>query len=516
MKDFLGFPGPREERCQRGWKSKLTQRKIADDTGRKKSLWEMDQNVIRPSMPKVPTCSVTSRIHFDVELACRHSEVRPVVRGSGRSSTFTSRCQWQRAVSLFLSARHLAHVYTTEKKRRRTRGWSREKKSVPKENHAQKQNSCNPKVTVTDKSSEEGLRWPVSNTGGSRNLAVFEQLKGEFVDDGTNHSVKATCISFRNRAFSTGSLWRHQATSPSNSNRRKSTAGDLPAPPWTAVLLDDDHTLCGRQKKKLPSLSQTKWRSWENLSNRFSSFLGVHQMILATSKSVNNASCRGMWEQQSKPSDLGCTGLHPDLGAARLSLDLPDPARILVLDCLFMTCLRKALGVQSNHHDDERREGLHWSDRANLQAALKCPPAFDEGQQIPSQHVTVEARLGPERWTHRQWNARTTKFWGTEVSSHNSITNLHKKWTAMKFRADFSPTMPDISDSCLRFGTLPPKFIVRLPTVTVPLIVNPGSADVCAFELETGDSEDGGIGIVLADWSRYVESCFCSSLFGLT
>ena len=47
------------------------------------------------------------------------------------------------------------------------------------------------------------------------------------------------------------------------------------------------------------------------------------------------ASCRGMWEQQSKPSDLGWTGLHPDLGAARLGLDLPGPARILVLDCLF-------------------------------------------------------------------------------------------------------------------------------------------------------------------------------------
>ena len=69
--------------------------------------------------------------------------------------------------------------------------------------------------------------------------------------------------------------------------------------------------------------------------------------------------------------------------------------------------------------------------------------------------------------------------------------------------------------SCLRFGTLPPKFIVRLPTVTVALIVNPGAADVRAFELEAGDSEAGGIGIMLTDWSRYVESCFWSSLFGL-
>ena len=70
-----------------------------------------------------------------------------------------------------------------------------------------------------------------------------------------------------------------------------------------------DGCLAGRRPNTLPSLSQTKWRNRENLSNRFSSFLGVHQMILATFKSVNNASCRGMWEQQSKPSDLGWTGL---------------------------------------------------------------------------------------------------------------------------------------------------------------------------------------------------------------
>ena len=41
-----------------------------------------------------------------------------------------------------------------------------------------------------------------------------------------------------------------------------------------------------------------------------------------------------MWEQQSEPLDSGWTGLHPDLGAARLGLDLPGPARSLVMDCL--------------------------------------------------------------------------------------------------------------------------------------------------------------------------------------
>ena len=45
-----------EERCQGCWKSKLTQPKVADDSGRKKFLWEMDQNVVRPLMLKVKTC----------------------------------------------------------------------------------------------------------------------------------------------------------------------------------------------------------------------------------------------------------------------------------------------------------------------------------------------------------------------------------------------------------------------------------------------------------------------------
>ena len=175
----------------------------------------------------VPTCSVTSRIHFDQELACRHSEVRPVVRGSGRRITFTSRCQWQRAVSLFVgpanSARH--HMHARQKKKKKEEEpiarLKQREKLRSKGKSCTKTNSCNPKVTVTD------LRWPVW-TRGSRSFAVFEQWKGEFIGDGTNHLVKAICIGFQNRAFPTGSSWRHQATSPSN--RRRSTAGELPAP----------------------------------------------------------------------------------------------------------------------------------------------------------------------------------------------------------------------------------------------------------------------------------------------
>ena len=85
-------------------------------------------------------------------------------------------------------------------------------------------------------------------------------------------------------------------------------------------------------------------RSWENLLYRFSSFLGVHQMILQHSNQSTMQVAGGRWEQQSKPSDLGWTGLHPDLGAVRLGLDLPGPARILVLDCLYTTACDGKLG----------------------------------------------------------------------------------------------------------------------------------------------------------------------------
>ena len=48
---------------------------------------------VQQAVSSIPTCSVTSRIHFDQELTCRHSKVWSVVPGSGRRITFTSRCQ---------------------------------------------------------------------------------------------------------------------------------------------------------------------------------------------------------------------------------------------------------------------------------------------------------------------------------------------------------------------------------------------------------------------------------------
>ena len=75
--------------------------------------------------------------------------------------------------------------------------------------HESKTNRFSPRIKVTDKSNKEGLKKPVTSTGGARSFAVFERLKGEFVGDGTNNFVKATCISFRNRSFPTGSSSSH-------------------------------------------------------------------------------------------------------------------------------------------------------------------------------------------------------------------------------------------------------------------------------------------------------------------
>ena len=139
--------------------------------------------------PGLPECMFSHapwrHAHFDQELLCRHSEVRPVVRGSGRRIRFTSLCQWQRAVSLFVGPAAGTCMHDRKKKKEEEREAEAERKSPFQRKTCTKTNSCNPKVTVTDKSSKERLRWPVSSTGCSPNSAVFEYLNGELVDDGT-------------------------------------------------------------------------------------------------------------------------------------------------------------------------------------------------------------------------------------------------------------------------------------------------------------------------------------------
>ena len=61
------------------------------------------------------------------------------------------------------------------------------------------------------------------------------------------------------------------------------------------------------------------------------------KLIDQQTSSVACDRCRrlGMWEQKSSIRIWAGTRLHPDLGATRLGKDLPGPARILMLDCLF-------------------------------------------------------------------------------------------------------------------------------------------------------------------------------------
>ena len=65
-------------------------------------------------------------------------------------------------------------MHDRKKKKKKNARLKQREKVRSKGKSCTKTNSCNPKVTVTDKSSKEGLRWPVSSTGGPQNLAVFE------------------------------------------------------------------------------------------------------------------------------------------------------------------------------------------------------------------------------------------------------------------------------------------------------------------------------------------------------
>ena len=232
----------------------------------------------------------------------RHSEVRPVVRGSGRRITFTSRCQWWRAVSLFCRPGKfgpVAHACTREKKKEEEEPIARLKqreKSVPKENHARKQTAATPKWPwpmnrVRKGWDGQGLRWAVW-TGGSRSFAVFEQWKREFIGDGTNtiwwkrYASAFEIETGRSRQAHHGDIRQQVLRIDEDRQQANSQHHCRRLPCWTT-------TTFRTSKRNLPSLSQTKWRSCENLSNRFSSFLGVHQMILPTFKSVNNVQVAG-------------------------------------------------------------------------------------------------------------------------------------------------------------------------------------------------------------------------------
>ena len=62
----------------------------------------------------------------------------------------------------------------------------------------------------------------------------------------------------------------------------------------------------------------------------------IRPIIMATGGRLKRSKVKGHMEQQSSIRIWAGTRLHPDLGAARLSQDLPGQARILMLDCLFL------------------------------------------------------------------------------------------------------------------------------------------------------------------------------------
>ena len=225
----------------------------------------------------------------------------------------TACCPWQRAPYhvyfplpmaagsiTFLSAR-LAHECMAERrKRRRTnRGLKLGEKLCSKGKSCTKTNSCDPKVTVTDGSSEEGLKRPVWSTGGPRSFAVFEQSKGEF--SVTVHTIRrkrhaSACKTGRSRQVQHGDI-RQQVLRID----KDIDSGRIPS---TTVhgCLAGRRPLCGHTKKTCHRLARQNGEAGKTFRFDYLRFLVVHQMIISTFKSVSNASCRGMWDQQSKRS----------------------------------------------------------------------------------------------------------------------------------------------------------------------------------------------------------------------
>ena len=316
------------------------------------------------------------------------------------------RCQWQRAVSLSCrpGSWHI-HSQKKEKKRRRTgREAEAERNSVPKENHARKQTAATQKWPCPINRAKKG--WE----GQFRVLEARQALPSSSSWRESSSATVQTIRWMRHRwAFETGRSQqvhhgdiRQQFLRIDEDRQRANSQHHRRRLPCR----DDDHFADVKKKKKnMPSLSQTKWRSGENVSNRLSSFLGVHQMILATFKSVNNASCRGMWEEQSKPSDLGWTGLYPDLGAARLRLDLPDPARILVLDCLCQYCSRKRVRGSRSSGRLFSGKGTPPKPRVCGRWDLMCS---DQTQSISGhERVQVGRARAAKRGDHKQSDSYT-------------------------------------------------------------------------------------------------------------
>ena len=97
---------------------------------------------------------------------------------------------------------------------------------------------------------------------------------------------------------------------------------------------------------------------------------------------------KDMWEQQSSIRIWAGTRLHPDLGAARLSQDLPGPARILMLDCLFIKincdfflfklpvyscpCVHICLCVSSDGYGDWSQSGCRLDKTEGGRHICKC------------------------------------------------------------------------------------------------------------------------------------------------
>ena len=195
--------------------------------------------------PSVPTCSVTSRIHFDQELACRHSEVRPVVRGSGRH-VYLPLLMAAGSIT-FLSARQIwpGSTYMHDRKKKEEEPIARLKqreKLRSKGKSCTKTNSCNPKVSVTDEPSKEGLRWPV--------WTKLEARKALQSSSSGRESSSAMVQTIR---------WKRYASAFETGHSRQPHHGDIRQ---QVLRIDEDRQQANSQhhRRRLPCWTTTTFR----------------------------------------------------------------------------------------------------------------------------------------------------------------------------------------------------------------------------------------------------------------
>ena len=268
----------------------------------------------------------------------------------------TARCPWQRApyhVYLplpmaagsitFLSARQIRPGSTCIHERKKKKEEEEEEpiarlkqreKSVPKENHARKQRAAT-----------QMWPWPMNRVrkgwDGQFGLEAREALQSSSSGRESSSATVQTPFgeSDMHRLSKQGVPDRLIMTTSSNKSF-ESTKIDSRRTLSTIVggCLAGRRPLFGRQKETCHRLARQNGEAAKTSRIDSLRFLVYTRWSLQHWNQSTMCKFQGHVGTAIQALGVGLDRPHPDLGAARLGLDLPGPARILLLDCLYMRC----------------------------------------------------------------------------------------------------------------------------------------------------------------------------------